>query len=278
MPSCPECDERIPPQTTTCPHCGASIKRKKKKQQSSSSSTPVWIIVLAVCGLSICVCGGIGVALLLPAVQQARSAARAVQTQNNLKMVGLAVHSYHDLSETLPPGGTFDAQGRGQHSWQALILPFMDQPFVYSQIRQDRPWDDPANAAAMQNIVIQYIDPDVEQMKNASGLGLSHFAANSQVFNQNSAVRFPDVKDGLSTTVLAGEAAGNYRAWGDPKNFRDPAAGINTGPESFGHPKRKIITFLMLDGSVRKVSVTTDPQVLKAIASPSGGEPAPDLP
>ena len=80
------------------------------------------------------------VSLLLPAVQQAREAARRTTCKNNLKQIGLALHNYHDVYNTFPPGWVFDATrtpanfGGNQWGWNAFILPYMDQANVYNQI------------------------------------------------------------------------------------------------------------------------------------------------
>ncbi|MFG0334575.1 MAG: DUF1559 domain-containing protein [Maioricimonas sp. JB049] len=76
------------------------------------------------------------VALLLPAVQQAREAARRSQCKNNLKQIGLALHNYHDAFETLPPGyvdqgDVLTRAGRGNWTWSAMLLPFLDQTPLY---------------------------------------------------------------------------------------------------------------------------------------------------
>jgi prepilin-type N-terminal cleavage/methylation domain-containing protein len=73
------------------------------------------------------------IALLLPAVQQAREAARRTQCKNNLKQIGLALHNYHDVYGTFPPGNTGGASFTGL-SVHARILPFIDQTPLYSKI------------------------------------------------------------------------------------------------------------------------------------------------
>ena len=82
------------------------------------------------------------IALLLPAVQQAREAARRTQCKNNLKQLGLAFHNYHDVFNTFPPGfvsknpPTVNANAveRGLYHWGASILPQLEQTNIYSTL------------------------------------------------------------------------------------------------------------------------------------------------
>lgn len=73
-------------------------------------------------------------ALLLPAVQSAREAARNQQCANNLHQIGLALHCYHDVHGSLPPGWRLDAEGRSAFGWGAMLLPFLDQSALDSEI------------------------------------------------------------------------------------------------------------------------------------------------
>jgi len=75
------------------------------------------------------------IALLLPAVQQAREAARRSQCKNNLKQIGLALHNYHDTANTLPPGwiGSNGTTMMGW-GWMTMILPYLDQAPLYNSI------------------------------------------------------------------------------------------------------------------------------------------------
>jgi prepilin-type N-terminal cleavage/methylation domain-containing protein len=74
---------------------------------------------------------GILVALLLPAIQAAREAARRTECNNKLKQLGLALHNYHDTYKLLPPGGM---SGGNRLGWQVLILPFLEMQALHSQI------------------------------------------------------------------------------------------------------------------------------------------------
>jgi prepilin-type N-terminal cleavage/methylation domain-containing protein len=69
------------------------------------------------------------IALLLPAVQQAREAARRTQCKNNLKQIGLALHNYHDTYTVFPPAGSYRVNVTQSAGWsvQARLLPYIDQ-------------------------------------------------------------------------------------------------------------------------------------------------------
>src|SRR5690242_18496053 len=71
------------------------------------------------------------VALLLPAVQQAREAARRSQCKNNLKQIGLALHNYLDTNLTFPIG---DQNGYTKPNWRIGLLPFLEQGAVFSKL------------------------------------------------------------------------------------------------------------------------------------------------
>jgi len=88
---------------------------------------------------------GILVALLLPAVQAAREAARRTQCANNLKQYGIGLHNYHDHNGRFPPGSFTGKMVFGNWqwgtggNWQVSILPFMEQSAIYDQINIAHP-------------------------------------------------------------------------------------------------------------------------------------------
>ncbi|HZZ78099.1 MAG TPA: DUF1559 domain-containing protein [Gemmataceae bacterium] len=81
------------------------------------------------------------IALLVPAVQKVREAAARTQCVNNLKQIGLALHSFHDANKRLPPGaandtapfGTATSGGQWGSSWMVYILPYIDQAPLYTR-------------------------------------------------------------------------------------------------------------------------------------------------
>lgn len=86
------------------------------------------------------------IALLFPAVQQAREAARRTQCRNNLKQLGLALHNYHDVHAVFPPSfctaiGIPLGSNNGSWSIHGRLLPYIDQANAYNVVRLDVPWD-----------------------------------------------------------------------------------------------------------------------------------------
>jgi prepilin-type processing-associated H-X9-DG protein len=205
-------------------------------------------------------------------------AAYRAQSVNNMKQIGLGVYSYHAAEDVLPPGATMGDHGTLLHSWQTLILPYIEQGKLYEQIHLSLPWDDPANAAPLREVIPVYLiasrRPDPKH--DASGRALSYYEGNAKVVGRTKGLKLADVTDGASNTILAGEIAGNFRPWGEPGHWRDPADGINAAPDrGFGSPFPGGANVLMLDGSVKFLKNTINPAVLRALSTPAGSETIP---
>jgi len=217
--------------------------------------------------------------------QGVSEAARRSQSRNNLKQIGLALHNYHDTFEQFPSGGSFSQAGQPQHSWITRIIPFLDQAPLYNQIDFHQPWTAEANRKifetrlyALQIPGMGYaFDNGKSREENAKGYQPAHYAANSRVLNVNSGMKFKEITDGTSHTILAGEIKSNIKAWGDPINFRDPTLGINQSPHGFGSPFAGGAHVLFCDGRVHFVTDKVDPQLLKTLSTPAGGEPVGDF-
>ena len=167
---------------------------------------------------------GILVALLLPAVQQARAAARRTSCRNNLKQIGLAIHNYHDSHGTFPmathwaPGGTL-------YSTFTAILPYQEQAPLFGQYDFHAPSYDVFNEDVIGQRVSVYLCPSMvfrrpvpaqncgEQNRapgsyavctgTQSGFGPTHDGA--IVPHYVGPTAFQSIVDGTSNTFLAGE-------------------------------------------------------------------------
>lgn len=95
---------------------------------------------------------GVLVALLLPAVQTAREAARRMKCTNHLKQVALAIHNYESAFQEYPPAGMNDSTtGAANHSCVAFLLPYLEQANVRDLYRMDRSWNHADNAGALKH-------------------------------------------------------------------------------------------------------------------------------
>lgn len=173
---------------------------------------------------------GILIALLLPAVQVAREAARNLQCQNNLKQIGLALANYESMKNVFPPacvfrsGDTATTSGVPSWTWGAFIIQGLEQSAVYDLLKLDQ--QSPATAynntvirGAMNNKVPVFRCP-TDEGSTTSGYGarsnymivygsslLADCYNGNGISYRNSKVTIPDIKDGTSHTMAVGERA-----------------------------------------------------------------------
>jgi type II secretory pathway pseudopilin PulG len=151
------------------------------------------------------------IGILLPAVQKVREAAARMQSQNNLKQIGIAIHSSHDVNNKLPAG--VDEQ---HFSAFALLLPFIEQDNLYKKIDFKKDSAGEANAEWRAVTVKTYLSPrEVFTRPDRKAGPTSYFLvagskspleANNGVFYQESAVKLGDISDGLSNTLFTVES------------------------------------------------------------------------
>ncbi|GAA4422784.1 DUF1559 domain-containing protein [Bremerella cremea] len=187
---------------------------------------------------------GVLIALLLPAVQQAREAARRINCNNNLKNLVIALHNHHDTYGYFPPGGEHtNDDNRQMWGWGARILPFVEQTSLYDRLevsQQDLKvtLDDTSLRPLVQTRLDVFICPsdpaghlmDGGKMNGGTGrhfsgdanigtnfrLSKSNYIAvigmydvnhlkNNGILFRGSKTRLADVTDGTSNTFILGE-------------------------------------------------------------------------
>jgi prepilin-type N-terminal cleavage/methylation domain-containing protein len=200
---------------------------------------------------------GILVALLLPAVQAAREAARRCHCQNNLTQLGLAVHNYEFAQEKLPagvlnPDGPIRSEPDGRHvGWIVQILPYVEELTVYNLFDQEAGAYAPVNAELRKLPLTilrcpsqgeEFLDED-DLAARSSYVGVHHNeeapidADNNGLLFLNSEVRHIDILDGSSRTLLLSEARTDPAdALGWPSGTR--ATLRNTGSINLGKFRR----------------------------------------
>ena len=284
------------------------IMSKQIKQNDRSAFTLVeLLVVIAIIGIL--------VGLLLPAVQAAREAARRCQCLNNLAQLGLAVHTHEFSTEHFPsgvtnPSGPIRNEPIGQHvSWIVQILPQLEQASVY------RHFDQEAGAYAASNqraraakIPTLYCPSSPESRRyNKDEPSVSHYAGcyndseapidaeNNGVLFLNSRLRFSQIMDGSSQTILLGETLvgkGNL-GWASGTRATLRNTGSLQGPTKlqaergqssedelpgslvvggFGSYHTGGAGFVFADGAVNFLSITIDAVLLKQLGNRADGE------
>lgn len=172
------------------------------------------------------------VALLLPAVQQAREAARRSQCKNNMKQIGLALHNYHDTHNAFPPRNIYTQDKN--HSWMTMLLPGMEQAALYDAYNFSLPMMDQrftqtnsppgvigtripafecpsdvdAGGVTYVASTLGIAPTSYAAIATSGGSGDDAFASTKAgLFPENGVTRFRDITDGTSNTIAVGEVA-----------------------------------------------------------------------
>jgi prepilin-type N-terminal cleavage/methylation domain-containing protein len=270
---------------------------------------------------------GVLVALLLPAVQAAREAARRASCANNLKQIGIAIHNYNDTHRRLPMGWigvdpvvrTIPyAEGEPGWGWASKILPYLEQgSLARNAIYGDYPITHTANAGARTAYLKVYRCPSdtgdklfvlgtggggpilstlavanyvgmfgTTELEICEGLPSGQQCRGNGVFFHNSDVRFADIGDGLSNTILVGERCSRieHSTWLGVIPKADEAfariLGIADHPpntrdvhlDDFSSYHATTVNFLLGDASVRRIPNSIDLNAYRAAATRSGNE------
>jgi len=244
------------------------------------------LVVIAIIGML--------VALLLPAVQRAREAARRVGCQNNLRQLGLALHEYHDAHRKFPPGSI------NEWSWTARLLPRLEQNNLYGQFDfGTEPFEAPNSdkLAVVLPVLICPSDPYSDEIHVAESLDGIQFAHTNYlgsldgawskgIFGFKRGIRVADVTDGTSQTLAVGERGVvsdgddtyGWWTWGSGTTL---SAVQNFGDGSYSTPGSIIhwwsyhpggAQFLFVDSSVHFLSYSIDLDTFLGLGTKDGGD------
>lgn len=241
------------------------------------------------CFLVLCVAFGLGIVMLTLAcfIVGQREQARRERCENNLKIIQQAFTEYADANITYPPAFTVNADGEKLHSWRVLILPFLGENDLYTQIRLDEPWNSEWNRQFWTKTPNVYRCASTPTSENEDEEAKAKKCAYSCVLGVNtpmpldgSAIKPDAVVDGGSNTILLVERK-------TPTNWMDPNSELtveqvleeNTKPvqerRDFGSWHGAGECAIFCDGSKRFISEKIDNSVLTLLL---GFNDAKDLP
>jgi prepilin-type N-terminal cleavage/methylation domain-containing protein/prepilin-type processing-associated H-X9-DG protein len=203
------------------------------------------------------------IALLVPAVQKVREAAARASCENNMKQLGLALHSYHDTAHGFPAAQLTLAMYTGSPnnpptlSWTPFILPYIEQKPLWERYRFDRDWADTNNndGGTNQYQIQVFICPSAPGPRvGANNRGILDYPATTQIarpnrfytlyplprsdptyvgiLGHNVKRRIGEVTDGTSTTMLLAEDGGRNQFWMMGKPYGSIPSNFTNGGEA----------------------------------------------
>ncbi|TWT88378.1 hypothetical protein Mal64_18580 [Pseudobythopirellula maris] len=216
---------------------------------------------------------GVVVALLLPAVQAGREAARRNQALSQAKQIALALHNHHDIHNRFPAQAITDASGRPLLSWRVALLPYLEEEKLYGMFHLDEPWDSPHNQSLLKYMPGVYCDPSG---KFAKSDGKSHFlgVAGPQAFFDGGPKgrTFASLTDGSAKTLALVQVDDDHAVeWTKPADY-DAAAHHANPVAGIGELHPDVFLAGFGDGHARAVPLDIAPQTLRAMLTVNGRE------
>jgi beta-lactamase regulating signal transducer with metallopeptidase domain len=202
-----------------------------------------------------------------PDVRTEETAKSQRTSQDNLKMLGLAFHSYHEKHGHFPPAAVAGQHGQ-KHSWRVALLPFLDRQDLYDQYRFDEPWDSAANRQVLKQMPDIYRAPLDDQ--DSTHASYFVFAGKGTPFSGDEGARVSSFLDGTSNTILVVEVKKEV-PWTKPEDIAYPPSAIEGGKPPFtGWYDDRLMTMLA-DGSARAFPIQLDQKVSQALIEIADG-------
>lgn len=257
----------LPPFSDIEPHLAPSVTTVTREPKGWSSETRGVIPSMSMTSTPVI---AVSIALLLPAVQQAREAARRTQAKNNLKQIGLAMHNFHDTNQQFPARVTLDKNKKAGLSWRVKILPYLEEQALYNEFHHDEPWDSEHNKTLIARMPAVYLAPGSNSPQSDGKTQYQVFKGAGTLFDGADGPKIASITDGTSNTIMAVETHADQAViWTKPDdlevNFDKPTTGL-AGARTGG------FHVLLADGSVLFISDNINVQVLKALMTRAGGE------
>jgi hypothetical protein len=201
-----------------------------------------------------------------------RSEAGRVSSVNNLKQMALAMHNYASANgDAFPPAAITDKDGKPLLSWRVAILPYVEQNNLYQKFRLDEPWDSEHNKKLLDGMPRIYAVPPEDGKEANEKETKTHyrvFHGPGSIFEGTKGIRFADITDGTSNTILIVEAE-DAVPWTKPEELPfDP----KKDPPKIGLKGAEKVSAAFADGSVHTMNKKIDKDVLKALITRNGGE------
>jgi hypothetical protein len=265
--ACPRCGEHAlgVSDDGLCLRCGRPIAEQLPPPAPAGARVgagAVLIVLLVVMLL----CGGGATAIVVPLVAVARSEAQRAQSQGHLKMLAIAIHSYHDEWGQFPPAIVKDTRGKPLYSGRVLLLPYLEQQSLYEAWDLSKPWDSPQNLPLARTTLEYFHDPSAGkgQLFQTDYLFVT---GRGTIFEDGPPIYLYDVTDGVSNTIMMVEVKQSGISWAEPRDLDiSKLSRLPPGNRRSGN------LVLFADGSTQSLPRTTSFQEIRAATTRGGGE------
>lgn len=204
-----------------------------------------------------------------PAIASGRTAAQRVESKNNLKQLGLAMLNFHDAYRRFPNAVGKGPNGEEWLSWRVHLLPFLGYKPLYDQFALEEPWDSPTNRPLVDQMPDVFRSPKVQTAPGKTVYLVP--VSPGTMFDGQKGRAMRTVTDGTSNTIMMVEVEEDQAVyWTQPSDFQVPPSGVLAG---LAKNNGDNVTVLMVDGSTRELSVSTDEQAVKHLFEVADGNP-----
>jgi len=181
----------------------------------------LWPIVRGPLSFLACIVIAMGIMVLMgwSAVGTPTVVHRRIESMQNLKQIGLALHNYHDVYSTFPPAYVPDEHGMPKHSWRVLILPFLhdtNATALHQAYDFDKPWDHPDNLKVAEQMPWVYASPHYPEHAKQGLTTYLAISSEGTVLGMTEPSTFREITDGVSQTLMAIELVNRPVAWTEP--------------------------------------------------------------
>ncbi|HEY2839575.1 MAG TPA: DUF1559 domain-containing protein [Pirellulales bacterium] len=241
-------------------------EKQERKDAGWSRATLAFVGLIFAAFIASAIVKGIG---------SAREAARTASCSCHLKQLGLALHTYHEDYGCFPPAYIVDSQGRKMHSWRALLLPYVGGDHLKYDMNE--PWDGPNNRKLWDQMPSTYRCPSDDTSPPNTTSYVAVVGPNTMWPGAKS-VSFKHFRDSSSNTIAVVEGKNLAVPWLEPRDLEEESLSLKINDSStntsLSSAHSEGVMVLLADGSAKFLRSTTDPQLLKALLTIAGGEPA----
>jgi hypothetical protein len=214
----------------------------------------------------------VALAVLVPWYRFAKARSERMISANNLKHIAIGLHNYHDVWRSLPPAYSCDAAGNPAHSWRVLINPFMESTPLYSAYNFAEPWNGPNNSRLAKGAAHLFHN----STDRTTPQGMTNYVAvvgPGTMWPGKQSLRFAEVKDGMSVTIMVVEISHSDIHWMEPRDL--PIEELEAWLDPKHKPRLGRIEGGLVgyaDGSVRYVARDATVKELRALLTPAGDD------